>query len=342
MKRLFLTIVTILGLLPSAFAAENIPLGLRLSPETMPPSTTIQFQIFANTENSGEPIPWPTDHLLEIEYNEQYPEGIWQLHSVLSLPDLRVLPNNTFEFHAPSAVNYWRATIKSGIGDRFATAIFRTKATNPIFDFSPTICSDIRGHWSEPIITEMINEELFPLESKNCRPDQEISRERLITWLLNIFYPELAIKSANIDLTYAQNPYKDLTPEFGKYVFVATEANLVQGQAGCAKLNDPANCQFGSTEIVNRAEILRMVIEARGLTVDIADLKANFPEKDPIKMFIDIDNADDWFYDDLYFATAHEIIHGIKTPNGQYRAAMNQGLTYSQAAKIISVVRGLN
>ncbi len=555
-----------------AFATGEIPTSISLMSDKVTPGFGMEFQIFDEPNrrqnvNHGEAMAWPADYLLEIEYNTEYPAGVWGVHRVYFDHDFTVLDDNTYRFNVPEEAGWYRLTVKNGVGDRYASEIFEiveepflvvdrivepgsnatvkiydengelwdidswgnaadqysldvykigaigfdthaelgmsvdgdyaitdnengtytysagnveeefyvglqrgsgasfaeldstsydvfdrdgedsdedddvdvnddddedededddddlpevldpedfededddedvcdpgeycpeddeedddsddnsgrrfsfnaaARAGLPGFDFvnctpkiilsedfsydtydfesdaydmveNPYNCVDLEGHWSKGLIQKLLNKGKFPVEISDdekqlCRPDKEVTRERLMAWLLFVFYPELAEEAYDLDYDSAENPYEDLDENFGPYVLMATEVDIVHGEDGCAK-NKEVNCKFGNGNTVNRAEILKMAIEASGIEFSVEDLKAQYPEKDPIKMFTDIKNDKDWFYGYLYFATAHDVIQGVQVGDNKYEAMMGAGLSFSQAAKIINLIAELN
>jgi hypothetical protein len=547
-----------------AFATGEIPTSISLMSDKVTPGFGMEFQIFDEPNrrqnvNHGEAMAWPDDYLLEIEYNTEYPAGVWGVHRVYSEGDLAALADNIYRFNVPDTAGWYRLTVKNGIGDRYASEIFEivdepflvvdrivepgddvvvkiydengdlwdidswgnganqysldvygignagfvthsglgmanngshqmtdnengtytydagntqgefyvglqrgsgaslveldstsydvygnggsddeeeededsdddedddlpevldpedyedddededvcdpgeycpeedeeedddddnsgrrfslniaAHAKLPKFEFvnwapkiileegfsyddydfesdsydlveDPYTCADLGNHWGQTLIQNLLNSSMYPVEVSDddkhlCRPDKDITREQLMAWLLFVFYPDLADQAYDLDFDGAENPYEDLDEEFGPYVLKATEAGVVHGEDGCAKTKK-VNCKFGNGNTVNRAEILKMAIEASGIEFSVEDLKAQYPEKDPIKMFTDIKNDKDWFYGYLYFATAHDVIQGVQVGDNKYEAMMGAGLSFSQAAKIINLIAELN
>lgn len=305
---------------------------MTISSEQVGAGEELSFEIFETAE--GEPLAWPKDYLVELEmYLGEYPNGIWGVHKVFSIQDLKVENGSVFSFHVPTELNRYRLTMKNGVGDRFAEAVFEVVKVLPNFNFGGRSCGDLGGHWAKSLIEGLLAEGDYPLNGKGlCRPDEAIVREKLIAWLMMVFYPDFEPSVGGLD-----NPYTDLDADFGDYVLIATDAGVVNGQGGCA-LTGGANCKFGTGSVVNRAEILKMAIEAIGVEFTVEDLRAEFPEKDPVKLFVDIVDDQDWFYGYLYFAVSHGVIEGITLPDGSRKAAMGDGLTFSQAAKIIHLI----
>lgn len=569
-RSLLAAIVVINSITFTAFATGEIPTSISLMSDKVTPGFGMEFQIFETPNvrqniNRGEAMAWPDDYLLEIEYNTEYPAGVWGVHRVYSENDFSALDDNTYRFNVPDVSGWYRLTVKSGVGDRYASEIFEiveepfmvvdrivepgenvsvkiydengelwdidswgsaanqynfdvygignagfvthaglgmanngshavtdhengnytyaagntqgefyvglqrgsgaslveldstsydvygsadnegdddesededdeeddedededlpevldpedfeddsddsdvcdpgeycpedddeededgddnsgrrfsfntaARAELPDFhfvnwapkiildeDFSyddydfeldsyelvedPYTCEDLGEHWGKNLIQNLLSSGKYPVEISDdekhlCRPDKEVSREKLMAWLLFVFYPDLADQAYVLELEEAENPYEDLDEEFGPYVLMATNAGIVHGQDGCAK-NKEVNCKFGNGSTVNRAEILKMAIEASGIEFSVEELKAQYPEKDPIKMFTDIKNDKDWFYGYLYFATAHDVIQGVQVGDNKYEAMMGSGLSFSQAAKIINLISELN
>lgn len=328
MKILGLVLAVLLANCATVFA-EGIPDIMMIKNDKVAAGEKVEFQIFGEGEVA---MAWPKDYLVELEmYLGEYPNGIWGVHKVFSIQDLSVGANNMFGFNAPSELNRYRLTMKNGVGDRFAEGVFEVLDFLPNLRFGGGLCSDLSGHWGKSLIEGLLAKGKYPLDDKGlCRPDSEIARERLMSWLMIVLYPGASTSGL-------ENPYSDLDSDFGSYVLLATKEGIVNGQGGCATLKT-AGCKFGTGATVNRAEILKMVILARGIEVDLADLKAKFPEKDPATMFSDGVKETDWFYPYLYFATANAVIEGIAVGDGKVKAAMNEGLTFAQAAKIINLL----
>ena len=334
MKILKLLLVSILLAAQSltAFAAGE-PNFVKISSEKVGAGEKVSFQIFETA--GGEAMSWPKDYLAELEMHlGDYPNGIWGVHKVFSIQDLEVSAGNTFSFHVPMELNHYLLTMKNGVGDRFGKEVFEVIKVLPDFRFvEGNSCDDLEGHWANGLIGGLLMKGEYPLNGQGlCRPDEAIAREKLIAWLMMVFYPNFEPSVGGLE-----NPYSDLDSDFGEYVLIATDAGVVNGQGGCAILKT-ANCKFGTGSVVNRAEILKMAIEAIGVEFTVENLKEDFPEKDPLKMFVDVTSEDVWFYPYLYFATANGVIEGIKLPDGSYKAAMSDGLTFSQAAKIIHLI----
>lgn len=544
------------------FADGLRPVGISLMSDQVTPGFEMKFQIFETLNerqnvNHGEPEEWPADYLLELEYNLDYPAGVWGVHRVFMMNNLTSYADNTYGFVVPETVGYYKVTVKDSLGEKFISEIFQVAeepfivvdrvvapggdvvlkiydedgnpwninvwgdeinaadehsidvykignagfvshasigmggrgiqisdnqdgtytylagdseddyyvrlykgsgnsliefdstsydvygeaveededeeeddgdedlpdvlepetgdddyedvcdpgeycpeddeeeaddeddddddddrdfslntaahANLPNFSFvnwSPKIiliedfsydeydfesdgydlmedsyaCDDLQGHWSMELVGNLLKGSKYPVEESEdkhlCRPDKEITREKLMAWLLFVFYPDLADEAQALDYLTVDNPYIDLDEDFGPYVLMATKVGIVHGQNACAK-EKTANCKFGNRSTVNRAEILKMAIEAKGIEISIDELKAKYPDKDPVLLFEDLNDDEDWFYSYLYFATANNVIQGIQLGNDKFNAAMNQGLTFSQAAKIITLINGL-
>ncbi len=208
------------------------------------------------------------------------------------------------------------------------------------------VCSDLEGHWGNELITDLLEKNMYPtmtVDGKTmCRPSQELSKKALMAWLLITFHKTLAEQALTYEVTSENNPYFDLDNDdpFAPYVVVATKAGIVSGKSNCAAQALSIGCTFGGDEVVKRAEILKMVFESSGLyegtEVQQAELDSMFPDKAPSELFEDEDGDSAWYSGYLHFAASHYIINGVQL-NGKFYSQMDGGLTFAQAAKILTL-----
>ncbi len=115
--------------IPTAQAVD-IPTSVSLSTNKLTPGFGLQFTVHAQPNirqnvNRSAAMAIPTDWLVEIAKNDQYPAGVWGVHRVLfPLTDMSVDNNLIYTMTVPNEVGWYKMTIKNGIGDEYASEVF--------------------------------------------------------------------------------------------------------------------------------------------------------------------------------------------------------------------------
>jgi len=203
-------------------------------------------------------------------------------------------------------------------------------------------CSDVeKEFWAYEIIQQLLDLRLYPVERTSgevkCKPATEVTRASFTAWLIVGYYPDLM---NNFDSNLLNDiPFSDLTEDnkYAPYIMIAYSQGIINGHS---------DGTFKPDESINRAELLKITFESLGLFNSTADelnfLKESYPEKDPIKLFEDINDDESWFYTYLYYATANDIIIGrTYTINGVdvKRSDMALPVLYAEAAKVLHLAR---
>ena len=172
--------------------------------------------------------------------------------------------------------------------------------------------TDIVGHWAEEFINQMAN--LGIVSGKTATmfaPDDRITRAELTKIATKAFEIE-------IDPNPSLSPFSDvsLTEWFAPYIVAARDAGIVKGYDGNI---------FSPNGLVNRAEALKIILEAAGLGGTEAE-----------SLFEDV-ALTDWFAGYVTFAQKSGIVSG-RTPTTFVPA---DNITRAEVAKIVVKVMDL-
>ncbi|WP_206458515.1 M20/M25/M40 family metallo-hydrolase [Anaerovorax sp. IOR16] len=166
-----------------------------------------------------------------------------------------------------------------------------------------TTPSDIKNHWSESSIQELINMgAVATYPDKTFKPNKNITRAELATIL---------VKAFKIDLK-TDRVFSDTKNHWAKdYIAAAAEFGIVAGY------NDN---QFGPDDLLTREQMAVMIVKAMKLNPELA--QATFGDQDKIS---------DWAKDYIAAAGKANLISGY--PDGSFKPKANA--TRGEAASII-------
>lgn len=175
------------------------------------------------------------------------------------------------------------------------------------------VFDDIVDHWAKDFIEDLYNKGIVSgYDSGNYGPDDYITRAQFTKIAINAFEIE-TLPPDEIEFM----PFKDVSVDewYAPYVQAAFVWDIVSGYA---------NGTFKPNAYINRAEAMRILLDAAGVDVATTDYDAGFPDVD----------TDEWYTPYINYAAEHEIVSGYK--DGTF--GPGNKLTRGEVAKIASLM----
>lgn len=204
------------------------------------------------------------------------------------------------------------------------------------------ICMDVESDfWANDIMTTLLGDNNYPVvvegDAVHCRPLKPVLRKEFTMWLLDAYHSaEVAdIAEFHQDYNYDESPFSDVdgSDPYDPYIVLAAQLGIINGHPdGTFKPND----------VINRAEVLKILLRSSGLYMDTAFEREHLLSVGtPDWKFEDVSDESVWFYWYLFYATQPEvhIIEGRQYPLGNggvfRKADMGEPVLFSEAAKIL-------
>jgi len=209
--------------------------------------------------------------------------------------------------------------------------------------YDAEICNDLQeDHWAYQHIDELLKIEGYPFveadESTNCRPNREVKRSEFVAWIVGMQYAD---ELEEFDITKTEEmPFSDLQEDYvyTPHIIIGNNFNIVDGYD---------DGSFRPEETISRAELLKILLYEfrgfRGSKQKLALLEMTDPDKNPVSVFEDIKDKDDWSFPYLYYATSKDIVEGrtykiSEDEEEKRKASINSSVLYSEAAKILNIL----
>jgi hypothetical protein len=170
------------------------------------------------------------------------------------------------------------------------------------------VFDDMSGHWAEAYVLDLYYDGIVSgNEDGDFAPDASITRAEITKMLVNSFDIDMDVEM--------ENPFDDLSEDHWayNYIIAAYHAGMVEGEDG----------MFSPDESVNRAEAVKMIVEATGAEVET-------PEESSFSDML----VTDWFAGYVEYLVGLEIVGGYE--DGTFGIAND--ITRAEASKIISMM----
>ena len=190
-----------------------------------------------------------------------------------------------------------------------ADTLAKAASAAPLTD-ADVLFIDIKDHWAKDYIFDLTKKGIFK-NQESYRPNDGLLRAELVKILVEAF--NLPKKESVTETKFSD---VDTSAWFAVYIEAASTAGVVKGYS---------NGTFKPAKVVNRAEALKMILGAKGVT-----------EFTGSHNFEDVP-SDSWFSDYVAYAVDKKIVKGLSDT----RFAPADTVTRAQVAKMIQLTMNL-
>ncbi len=223
--------------------------------------------------------------------------------------DLEQNADNTFKFILKDAAGNISASTKVEIEEaNDAEEVVANESENDESSDSNTVIvlSDISGHWAEDYIIQLVTDGVVEgYDDNTFLPDNPVNRAEFLKMVLGAL-------SFEIPDSISSSAFSDVPTDawYAPYTQTAYEERIAEGYD---------DGTFGSSSYINRAEAVKILLEAAG--TDVTSDLLDFPDID----------SDAWYYD--YVSTAYNL--GIISGYNDGTFGPGDNMTRAQVCKVL-------